>query len=272
MIRILFSGDVCSGTGVKMCKESVEYLKGKGHIFDFIVVNGENAAGGLGLTYPAAKELFNVGVNAITLGNHTWSRKEILNFIEDERRIVRPANYPLSAPGRGAVLLTEGSKSIAVINVLGVVFMEANDCPFRACDRELQELKKHTKVVVVDMHAEATSEKTALAYHLDGRVSAVIGTHTHVQTADERILERGTGYITDVGMTGPYDGVIGMDREAVLKKFVERMPEKFIPAKGRSCFNGVALEIDEETGKCIKIERIALLSGDNGEGIAEFGK
>lgn len=259
-MKVLFVGDVCGSIGVRTCKAAIEQLtKVDGHVFDFIVVNGENAAGGLGITYPLAKDFFQMGVDAITLGNHTWSRKEILNFIEDERRMVRPANYPANTPGQGSTVLSKNGKKLGVINVLGLVYMDPNDCPFMACDRELVEIKKQTRAVLVDMHAEATSEKCALAWHLDGRVSAVIGTHTHVQTADERILDCGTGFLSDAGMTGPYEGVIGMDREAVLKKFTTHIPERYETAKGRTHFNGVILEIDETNGKCIKIERVQKL-------------
>lgn len=259
MVKLLFVGDICGSAGVKTCQAALNKLKQEGHAFDFIVVNGENAAGGLGINYVLAKELFAMGADAITLGNHTWSRKEILNFIEDEKRILRPANYPLAVPGRGAVVLSKGGKQLGVINVLGLVYMEPNDCPFMACDRELAEIKQHTKMVLVDMHAEATSEKCALAWYLDGRVSAVVGTHTHVQTADERILDCGTGFLSDAGMTGPYEGVIGMDREAVLKKFTLHIPERFETAKGRMQFSAVAMELDEDNGKCLTIERIHML-------------
>jgi len=256
MVKVLFIGDICGNAGIKTCKYALGELKNNGYDFDFIIANGENAAGGLGITYALAKDLYQMGIDVITLGNHTWSKREITNFIDDEKRIIRPANYPSGVPGKGAVLLEKNGKKIGIINVLGLVYMEPNDSPFTACDRELSELKKYTKTVVVDIHAEATSEKCALAWYLDGRVSSVIGTHTHVQTADERILDCGTGFLSDVGMTGPYEGVIGMDKEAVLKKFVMHMPERFETAKGKMQFGAVCLEINEENGKCCKLERI----------------
>ena len=259
MIKVLFVGDVCSSAGVKTFKKVVGDLRSENKNYDFIVVNGENAAGGLGITYPLLKELCEAGADMVTLGNHTWSRKEILNFIEDEKCIIRPANYPENTPGRGSAVIEKGGKTLGVINVLGLVYMDPNNCPFEACDRELIEIKKRTKAVLVDIHAEATSEKCALAWYLDGRVSAVVGTHTHVQTADERILERGTGFLSDAGMTGPYEGVIGMDREAVLKKFTTHIPERFESARGSTQFCGVGLEIDETTGKCTDIQRIKIV-------------
>ena len=259
MIRVLFIGDICGSIGIKMCKESIASLKKSGEEFDFIVVNGENSAGGLGITYPIVKELFGMGVDVITLGNHTWNRKEILNFIDDEKRVIRPVNFSKEAPGRGSVIFKKGDKKIGIINVMGRVYMDPVNCPFEMCDRELSEIKKETKCVIVDIHAEATSEKCALAWHLDGRVSAVLGTHTHVQTADERIFDCGTGFISDVGMTGPYDGVIGADKEVVLRRFIMGMPERFESARGKAQFNAVILQIDEANGKCIFIERVQMI-------------
>ena len=258
MIKILFIGDVCGNAGVKTCEYVIDKLKSENNEFDFIIANGENAAGGVGITYPIAKQLYSAGVDAITLGNHTWSRKEILNFIDDDNKIVRPANFPKSSPGKGSAIISKENKKIGVINVAGCVYMEPNDCPFLASDDEITKLKQYTNVIIVDIHAEATSEKCALAYYLDGRVSAVVGTHTHVQTADERIFERGTGFISDAGMTGPYEGVIGVDKEIILEKFLTHMPQKFEVARGITQFNGVILEMNEDNGKCINIKRLQM--------------
>jgi metallophosphoesterase (TIGR00282 family) len=194
-----------------------------------------------------------MGVDAITLGNHTWAKKEITNFIDSDSNIIRPANYPDNVPGKGSAII---DGKLGIINLVGRVYMEQADCPFRALDRELEYIKSKVKVVIVDIHAEATSEKCAIAWHVDGRVSGVIGTHTHVQTADERILPCGTAFISDVGMTGPHEGIIGVDKEIILDKFILGMPVRFELAKGSVQFNGVYLEIDEITGKTIDIHRI----------------
>ncbi|MDP4180271.1 MAG: TIGR00282 family metallophosphoesterase [Bacillota bacterium] len=255
-MKVLFIGDVVGNPGRKVAKEMINKIK-KEEAIDFCIVNGENAAGGSGITYVIAQELYKSGVDGITLGNHTWSKNEILNFIESDNKIVRPANYPQELPGQGSVILNGKNGKIGILNLLGRVYMDNIDCPFKAADRELEHLKKEVKVVLVDMHAEATSEKIALAWHLDGRVSCVLGTHTHVQTSDERIFPFGTGYITDVGMTGPYEGVIGVNKEIVLRKFLTHMPVKFEVAKGKVIFNAVVLEIDEVNGKTTNIRRIS---------------
>jgi hypothetical protein len=200
-----------------------------------------------------------MGVDAITMGNHTWSKSEILNFIESDSKIVRPANYPSDLPGKGSQVITTKSGKIGVVNLLGRVYMDSIDCPFKAADREIEYLKNFVKVIVVDIHAEATSEKLALAWYLDGRVSCVLGTHTHVQTADERILPFGTAFISDVGMTGPHEGIIGVNRDIVIKKFLSHMPVRFEVAKGSVQFNAVIMEIDERCGKTLKIERMSNL-------------
>ena len=257
-MKILFIGDVYGNTGRKAIKECVPQLKKELEI-DFCIANGENCAAGSGITYIIAQELYKAGVDCITMGNHTWSKKEILNFIDSDDKIVRPANYPGKVPGRGYTILKKNGMELAVLNLMGRVYMDSIDCPFLVADRELQEIKAKTKVVFVDMHAEATSEKIALAWYLDGRVCCVAGTHTHVQTADERILPFGTSIICDVGMTGPYDGVIGVEKELIIERFITRMPQKFEVAKGRVQFNAIYLEVDDKTGKCTKIERISKL-------------
>ena len=258
-MKILFVGAIVGNPGRKAAREMISALR-KEQPFDYCIANAENAAGGTGITYVVAQELYKAGVDAITMGNHTWSKREVLNFIDSDSRLVRPANYPLGLPGRGSTVI---DGKIGIINLLGKVYMEGADCPFRAVDREIQYLKSFVKVIIVDIHAEATSEKCALAWYVDGRVSAVIGTHTHVQTADERIFPCGTGFLTDVGMTGPHDGVIGVDRELVIEKFLTHMPVKFEVAKGCAQFNAVQLEVDERNGRTIAIKRISRLTNLN---------
>ena len=255
LLKILFIGDIVGNSGRKAAKEMLCQLK-KEKAYDYCIANGENAAGGNGLTYMVAQELFNAGVDVITLGNHTWAKKEIIGFINSEKRIVRPANYPSGLPGRGSTIINGPAGKIGVINVLGRVYMDSVDCPFRAADREIEYLKDFVNVIIVDFHAETTSEKNAFAWYLDGKVSAVFGTHTHVQTADERILHSGTCFITDVGMTGPYEGVIGVDRDIIIKKFMTHMTAKFELAKGKLQFNAVIANIDENNGKTTSIQRI----------------
>jgi metallophosphoesterase (TIGR00282 family) len=257
-VKVLFIGDIVGNPGRKAAKEMIQTIK-KETTIDFCIANGENAAGGRGITYVVAQEMYKSGVDVITTGNHVWAKSEVLSFIDSDTRIVRPANYPLNLPGRGHTVYESGELKIGVVNLLGRVFMEGTDCPFMAAEREIEYLKKLAKVIIVDIHAEATSEKCALAWHLDGRVSCVIGTHTHVQTSDERILPFGTGFITDVGMTGPYEGIIGVKREIIIDKFLTHMPVKFEVAKGKLQFNAVILEIDEKSGKTLNIQRISHL-------------
>lgn len=251
-MKVLFIGDIVGNPGRKAAREMISVLK-KEMPFDYCIANGENSAGGTGITYVVAQELYKCGINAITMGNHTWSKKEITNFIDADNRIVRPANYPSELPGKGSAII---DGKVGIVNLLGGVYMDNIDCPFKAAEREIDYLKSFVKVILVDMHAEATSEKCAMAWHLDGRVSCVAGTHTHVQTADERILPRGTAFITDVGMTGPYEGIIGVDRDLVIEKFITHMPVKFEVAKGSVQFNGIHLTIDDRTGKTIEITRL----------------
>jgi len=219
---------------------------------DLVVANGENAAGGMGLTRQTAEELLNLGINVITSGNHIWDQKEIIPFLDGELPIVRPLNYPPGVPGRGYLIHGE----VLVVNLLGRVFIGTFDCPFRAMDSLLAGLEPRPRAVIVDFHAEATSEKVALGWYLDGRVSAVLGTHTHVGTADAHILPRGTAYITDVGMTGATDSVIGDDREAVIQRFLTLLPHRLSVGKGGLIFNSVLVKIDEETGMAQSITRI----------------
>lgn len=221
------------------------------------IVNAENAAGGLGLTEPSAKALFSAGADVLTLGNHTFAKRAVAPYLDDEIRIVRPANYPQCVPGRGwGIYRASTGHGVAVINILGRTFMDPIDCPFHAVDTAIAEIGDHAKIIIADIHAEATSEKVAMGRYLDGRVSAVIGTHTHVQTSDEKVLNGGTAYITDVGMTGVEDSVIGMDYDTVIGRFITRMPGRFQLAEGAARLHAVILEIDPDTGRAVSIERI----------------
>lgn len=256
-MKVLFIGDIVGNPGRKAAKEMLSGIR-REMPFDYCIANGENSAGGTGITYTVAQELYKCGIDALTMGNHTWSKREITNFIDSDSKIIRPANYPQELPGKGSAII---DGKLGIINLLGRVYMDNVDCPFKALDRELEYLKSQVKVILVDIHAEATSEKCALAWHADGRVSCVLGTHTHVQTADERILPCGTAFITDVGMTGPHEGVIGVDREIVLEKFLSYMPVRFELAKGSVQFNAVHMEIDEKTGRTISIRRLSKVFG-----------
>lgn len=229
---------------------------------DIIIANGENAAGGLGLTRDTALSLFAFGIDVITLGNHTWAKKDVADFMDKEPRIIRPANYPPGAPGRGyGIFTTQSGAKVGVINLLGRIFMDPVDCPFRTADDVVEAMQDETDVVIVDIHAEATSEKAALGWHLDGRVSAVLGTHTHVQTSDQRVLPCGTAFITDVGMVGPKNSILGLDVQTVVTKFITRLPNRFEPAEGPAVLSAVSIEIDDATGLAVGIERISIREG-----------
>lgn len=254
MFRLLFLGDVVGSTGRKAIKENLPRLIGEFRP-DVILANGENIAAGKGITRDLAKELFGMGVHLITMGNHTWDKKEVFDFIDEERRIIRPANFPENNPGRGFAELKIKGETLTVINLQGRVFLPAIDCPFQIVDKILKNV--NTKFVIVDFHAEATSEKIAMGWHLDGKVSAVIGTHTHVQTNDARILPAGTAYITDVGMNGSRDGVLGIDKEAVLHKFKTQLPVKFNVDEGKYQVNAVCIDFDNK-GKATKIQTLAV--------------
>ncbi len=247
---VVFIGDVMGKPGREA---AVRYLKRVSA--DFKIINGENMAGGLGITPMLAEEMLAAGVDGITTGNHVWKKKEIIPYLMGESRVIRPLNYPEGTPGFGYTLLTKNGRQLYVANIEGRTFMTPLVCPFRSMD-EFIALKKESIPVIVDFHAEATSEKIAMGWFLDGRVSSVMGTHTHVQTADERILPKGTGYITDVGMTGPTDSVIGMEKEAILERFLTQMPQKYEVAKGDVEVQGVRIMIDRATNLCIGIERI----------------
>ncbi len=260
-MRIIFIGDLVGKPGRQYLQEHLPDLKRQVKA-DLVIANGENAAGGAGITEKVYQEIRKSGVDLITGGNHIWDQKDIFNFIDIEERMLRPANYPVeTTPGRGTLLLSmkNGKKRAAIINLMGRVFMQAIDCPFRVADREIETLKNQTPVIIVDFHAEATSEKQALGWYLDGRVSAVIGTHSHVQTADERLLPKGTAYITDAGMVGLYDSILGVDKQEPLQMFLTQQPQRFSIGKGRVLFNAVLIDVDDHSGRANTIERISAL-------------
>lgn len=257
-MRILFIGDVVGKSGRQCVKTLLPKLK-TNFKPTYIIANGENAAGGFGLNEKAADELFTAGVNLLTSGNHIWDKKDVLQLLPKEDRIIRPLNYPPGVPGKGSYILSvPGKPALGVINAMGRVFMPQTDCPFRRTEEELQHLKEETNCVIVDFHAEATSEKIAFGYFLDGKVSAVIGTHTHVQTADEAILPKGTAYISDAGMTGPAHSVIGVEVDIIVDKFLTQMPRRFETAKGDSILCGMIIDLDEKSGKATAVQRLRL--------------
>ena len=258
-MNLLFLGDIVGRPGRDLVRRHVRALAAR-HQADLVIANGENAAGGVGITRENMLEILTAGVDVITTGNHVWDKRETLEFIGNEPRLLRPANYPEGTPGAGRHVATaKNGVRVGVINVMGRVFMNAIDDPFRSADREIARVREDgAQVIFVDMHAETTSEKLALSYYVDGRVAAVIGTHTHVQTADERILPGGTACLTDAGMTGPHDGVIGMDKDAVIARFVTAMPSRFETAPGDPRLNGVLISADPSTGRATAITRLSL--------------
>jgi metallophosphoesterase (TIGR00282 family) len=262
-VRILFIGDIFGRPGRTIVRERLSDLA-RTHRIDLIIANGENSAAGFGITPALAEELFDLGIEVITTGNHVWDKREIIDYFKmangnphsPARRVLRPANYPSGMPGWG---LYEGKKDgvpYAVMNLQGRVFMASNDDPFRVADQLLKDVT--AKVIFVDVHAEATSEKISLGWYLDGRVTAVVGTHTHIPTADERVLPKGTAYVTDVGMTGPYDSVIGVKKELVMDRFLTNMPARFEPATGDVRLCAVIVECDPKTGHASSIQRLML--------------
>lgn len=256
-MKILFIGDVVGSPGREMVAKYVPKLKKK-YRPHFTIINGENAAHGRGITEKIYHQFLESGAQMITLGNHSWDNRDIFEFIDQATCLVRPANFPEGTPGVGMRMTKVNAQTIAVINLQGRTFLPPLDCPFKKIDELIAEAKKHTSIIFVDFHGEATSEKQALAWYVDGKVSAVVGTHTHVQTADERILPEGTAYISDVGMTGPYDGILGVERDAVIKKFLTSLPVRFEVAKGREQLSGVIIDVDNESGKATSIERILI--------------
>jgi metallophosphoesterase (TIGR00282 family) len=256
-MKVLFIGDIVGKVGRTALKALLPVVVTRYKI-DFVIANGENAAAGFGITETVAVDIFNSGVHVITSGNHIWDKKEAIQYLAKENRIIRPINYPPGVPGYGSVLYTLNGTKVAVINISGRVFMSNSDCPFRVGLAEIKRIRSETNCVIVDFHAEATSEKIAFGYFVDGKVSAVLGTHTHVQTADEKILPGGTAYITDVGMTGPAVSVIGIEKEQIIERFLLQMPSKFETANGAGIFSAVAIEVDEKTGKSSAIQRLQL--------------
>jgi hypothetical protein len=254
-MNILMVGDVFGDSGRTAVGKLLPRLRQE-HAIDFCVVNVENSAGGFGVTPPMARQVLEQGADVLTSGNHIWDKKEIVEYITKENLLLRPANFPVGTPGVGHVTVKAGPHRVAVLNLMGRVFMHPIDCPFRKADEIVPELRRDTPIVLVDMHAEATSESVAMGWYLDGRVSAVVGTHRHVQTADERVLPGGTAYITDLGMTGPTDGVIGVDREIILQRFLTQMPVRFEAAKGPAALHGVVIVVDPETGRASDIRRL----------------
>ncbi len=263
-MRILILGDVVGRPARRAIRELVPGLTKKESI-DLAIGNAENAAGGMGVDVKSAEELFASGLHVLTSGNHIWKKKEIFSYLEDHSYLLRPANYPEGAPGRGWCEWQKNGLKVLVVNVQGRVFMPNHvDDPFRCVDRILQQHNQHSRVVVVDMHAEATSEKNAMGWYLDGRASVVYGTHTHIQTADERVLPNGTAYITDIGMCGPFDSVIGIEKEVVIEGFLTQLPRKFEVAQDNIVLQGVIVDVDEGSGKARQIQRLRL-HGEMGE-------
>lgn len=257
-MKLLFVGDVVGSPGRDMVQTYLPKLKDKykPHI---VIINGENAAAGRGITEKIYRQFLENGANAVTLGNHAWDHKEIFEFIDDAKNMVRPANFPEGTPGKGITYIRWNALQVAVINLQGRTFMPPLDCPFEKAEKLVAEARKVTPIIFVDFHAEATSEKQAMGWFLDGKVTAVVGTHTHVQTADYRILPQGTAYLTDVGMTGPYDGILGMTREPIIQRFLNSLPARHtVPKDGRMQLSAVLIDIDDVSGQARKIQPILI--------------
>jgi metallophosphoesterase (TIGR00282 family) len=256
-MRILFIGDIVGKPGRDVLRKGLRPLIDHFGV-EFVIANIENAAAGFGITRDLGDAILDWGVEVMTSGNHIWDKKEVLDYIPNEPKLLRPANYPAGVPGRGAYVAQTGDgRAVGVINVMGRVFMLNIDDPFQVVLREIEAMRAKTKIIIVDFHAEATSEKIAMGWHLDGKVTLVVGTHTHVQTADERILPNGTAYLTDAGMTGPHDSIIGMEREPALARFLNGMPSRFEPAAGNPRLNGVIVDADDRTGRALAVRRIS---------------
>ena len=255
-MRILFIGDIVGRPGRELLRKGLRRLVD--HLgVEFVIANVENAAAGFGVTKDIGDAIKELGVDVMTSGNHIWDKKEAIDYIPTEPRLLRPANYPAGVPGRGSYVAQSGDgRAVGVINAMGRVFMLNIDDPFQVVLREIDAIRAKTRIIIVDFHAEATSEKIAMGWHLDGKVTLVVGTHTHVQTADERILPNGTAYLTDAGMTGPHDSIIGMEREPALARFLNGMPSRFEPATGNPRLNGVVIDADDKTGRALGIRRV----------------
>jgi metallophosphoesterase (TIGR00282 family) len=256
-MRLLFIGDIVGRPGRQLVRLGLDAIVSR-HQIDFVVANGENAAAGFGITREIGDELLELGIDVLTSGNHIWDKKEALDYIGTEPRLLRPANYPAGVPGNGSyVARARNGQTVGVINAMGRVFMLNIDDPFAVVLREIETMRQRTRLILVDFHAEATSEKAAMGWHLDGKVTAVLGTHTHVQTADERILPKGTAFLTDAGMTGPHDSIIGVEVEPALGRFLTGLPARFETATANPRLNAVVVDADEATGKATDIERLS---------------
>lgn len=256
-MRILMVGDVIGRTGRRAFRKYTPELQREKGI-DLVVVNGENSAGGKGITRKSLDELYQGGADIVTSGNHIYDKKEVLQFIDTEPFLVRPANYPEGAPGKGVCIYPFKAKNIAVFNLSGRSFMHALDCPFQKAEEILKEVAREADIILLDFHAETTSEKMAMGYFLDGRVNAVVGTHTHVQTSDSRILPKGTAYISDLGMTGPWDSILGVKKDIIIQRFLTALPARFDVAEGPAVYAGILLTIDDSSNRTMEIERIFL--------------
>jgi metallophosphoesterase (TIGR00282 family) len=262
MTHILFIGDIVGKPGRELVRRGLAALVAH-HRIDLVIANGENCAAGFGITPDLAEDLFSYGVHVITGGNHSWDKKEIYPYIASHPRLLRPANFPTGTPGRGRVVVkADNGVPVAVINAMGRVFMHQLDDPFTGVLGEIDVVKHDARIIFVDFHAEATSEKVAMGWHLDGRATAVVGTHTHVATADARLLLQGTAYITDVGMTGPHDSVIGVERHPIIQRFLTGLPQRFETARDNPRLNAVVVTADEATGRAVAIERVSLSTDD----------
>ena len=261
-MKILFIGDIVGKPGRDILQKGLRTVV-EHYGVDFVIANAENSAGGFGITKDIGDAILDLGVDVMTSGNHIWDKKEALEYIVGEPKLLRPANYPAGVPGRGSFLAQAGDgRAVGVINVMGRVFMLQIDDPFAVVLKEIEALRAKTKIIIVDFHAEATSEKIAMGWHLDGKVTLVVGTHTHVQTADERILPNGTAYLTDAGMTGPHDSIIGMEREPALARFLTGMPSRFEPATGNPRLNGIVVDADDKTGRAVAVTRVSYSAQD----------
>ncbi len=258
-MKVLCIGDIMGEPGRRVVARALPRLVAQRQV-DVVIGNGENVAGGFGITPELAEELFDIGLSVITTGNHAWDKKEALEYFPRQSRLLRPANYPPGVPGNGSVVVeTPGGERLGVLQLMGRAYMPTIDCPFQVAKRELEKIKLETAAIIVEMHAEATSEKMAMGHYLDGDVTVVVGTHTHVQTADEQILPKGTAYITDIGMSGPLHSVIGVRKELAIEKFLTGMPRRFEVASGPSVFCALLIELDGRLGKAIDMERIRII-------------